>query len=68
MISGATGAFAVVITTFIPKPLPGQDSGEGYETIFMTILFAGGWITLFVALDLIKYGYLISDSVMMGFW
>jgi len=67
MISGATGAFAVVITTFIPKPKPGEDSGDGYETIFITILFAGMWICLFVMLDLIKYGYLISDSVMMGF-
>jgi len=67
MISGATGAFAVVITTFIPKPLPGQNSGEGFETIFITILFAGFWIYLFVLFDFIKYGYLISDSVMMGF-
>ncbi len=73
MISGATGAMAVVMVHLIQK---GNEVGIGLETpieslglqwLFITLLFVGGIQILAGVLKLGKFVRLIPHSVMMGF-
>ena len=41
MISGSTGAFAVVIKTFVDEPSASEPNGEGFEIVFLACIFAG---------------------------
>jgi SulP family sulfate permease len=73
MISGATGAMAVVMVHLIQK---GNEIGVGLETpidnlglqwLFITLLFVGGIQILAGVLKLGKFVRLIPHPVMMGF-
>ncbi len=73
MISGATGAMAIVMVHLIQK---GNEVGIGLETpvenlglqwLFITLLFVGGIQVLAGVLKLGKFVRLIPHSVMMGF-
>ncbi len=73
MISGATGAMAVVMVNLIQK---GNEAGLGLETpienlglqwLFITLLFVGGIQIMAGILKLGKFVRLIPHPVMMGF-
>lgn len=66
MISGATGAMAVVMVSLVQK---GNTMGEmqGLQYLFATLVLAGIIQTLFGVFKLGKFIRLVPHSVMMGF-
>ena len=68
MISGATGAMAVVMVHLVKEgnALGGSDAA-GLQYLFFTLLLAGGIQTLAGVLRLGKFVRMIPHSVMMGF-
>ena len=68
MISGATGAMAVVMVHLVKEgnALGGSDAA-GLQYLFFTLMFAGGIQTLAGVFRLGKFVRMIPHSVMMGF-
>lgn len=67
MISGASGAFAAIIGTFIPKPDELGGSGEGVELLFPSVMLAGVLMTGVRLAGGARFITLIPESVMVGF-
>ncbi|XP_065176004.1 putative sulfate transporter YbaR [Sycon ciliatum] len=67
MINGATGAFASIIGTFITQPAVSGRSGEGVETLFISVVLAGVLMLVAFALDLGRFVSVISFPIMLGF-
>lgn len=66
MISGATGAMAIVMVSLIQKGNILGD-GQGLQYLFATLILAGIIQTLFGVFKLGKFIRLVPHSVMMGF-
>ncbi len=66
MISGATGAMAVVMVSLVQKGNLVGD-GQGLQYLFATLVLAGSIQALFGFLKLGKFIRLVPHSVMMGF-
>mmetsp|Transcript_21604 Transcript_21604/g.52669 ORF Transcript_21604/g.52669 Transcript_21604/m.52669 type:complete len:561 (+) Transcript_21604:62-1744(+) len=67
MVNGATGAFAAIISTFLPEPLEEGGNGVGVELLFPSVMFAGFLMLMFSALDLSRFILLLPSPVMIGF-
>lgn len=68
MISGATGAMAVVMVTLVQEGNAlGADDMAGLQYLFATLLLAGGLQIAAGALRLGKFVRMIPSPVMMGF-
>jgi SulP family sulfate permease len=67
MVNGATGAFAAIISTFLPEPVKNGGNGEGVETIFPSVIFAGFLMCLIAQAGLSKFVLLLPAPVMIGF-
>lgn len=61
MINGATGAFAAIISTFLPE------SQEGIEYLFPSVMLAGLLMAGAMALRLGRFISLVPATVMIGF-
>lgn len=66
MISGATGAMAVVMVSLVQKGEALGD-GQGLQYLFATLILAGSIQAFFGILRLGKFIRLVPHSVMMGF-
>lgn len=67
MVNGATGAFAAIISTFIPAPKENGGNGEGVELLFPSVMVAGVLMFLFAALKLSRFIKILPSPVMIGF-
>jgi SulP family sulfate permease len=67
MVNGATGAFAAIISTFLPEPIEDGGNGKGVETIFPSVIFAGLLMCAIGQLGLSKFILLLPAPVMLGF-
>merc|ERR1719271_1662161 len=67
MVNGATGAFAAIISTFLPEPKEEGGNGEGVELLFPSVMFAGVFMIIAAFLRLEKFILLLPSPVMMGF-
>ncbi len=67
MISGATGAMAVVMVSLVAKGNELGGSGAGVQYLFATLLLVGGVQIAAGALRLGKFVRMIPAPVMMGF-
>ena len=67
MVNGATGAFAAIISTFIKEPSEPGRSGEGVETLFVSVMVAGVLMLIAFALNLGRFVKIISYPIMLGF-
>lgn len=66
MISGATGAMAVVMVSLVQKG-NAMGEGQGLQYLFVALILAGIIQTLFGVFKLGKFIRLVPHSVMMGF-
>jgi SulP family sulfate permease len=67
MVNGATGAFAAIIGTFLPKPDKAGGNGEGVELLFPSVMFAGFLMWCVAATRLSRFILLLPGAVMIGF-
>jgi len=67
MVNGATGAFAAIISTFLPPPVENGGNGAGIELLFPSVMFAGLLMLLVGSLNLSKFILLLPAPVMIGF-
>mmetsp|Transcript_3847 Transcript_3847/g.11382 ORF Transcript_3847/g.11382 Transcript_3847/m.11382 type:complete len:485 (-) Transcript_3847:132-1586(-) len=67
MINGATGAFAAIISTFIPKPEVAGKSGEGVELLFPSVMVAGVFMGCVWLIRGERFITLVPEAVMVGF-
>jgi len=67
MVNGATGAFAAIISTFLPPPAENGGNGAGIELLFPSVMFAGLLMLLVGSLNLSKFILLLPAPVMIGF-
>lgn len=67
MVNGATGAFAAIISTFLPEPEEDGGNGEGVEKLFPSVMLAGVLMLITGALGLSKFILLLPAPVMIGF-
>merc|ERR1712232_917325 len=67
MVNGATGAFAAIISTFLPEPTAKGGNGEGVELLFPSVMLAGLMMWAISALKLSRFILLLPAPVMIGF-
>jgi len=67
MVNGATGAFAAIIATMLPKPTIDGGNGEGVERLFPAVMLAGVLMMLVSGFKLSRFILLLPAPVMIGF-
>jgi len=67
MVNGAEGAFASIISSFIPEPDEDGGNGEGIELLFPSVMACGGFMLLIWLTGSYKYISMLPASVMLGF-
>jgi MFS superfamily sulfate permease-like transporter len=67
MVNGATGAFAAIIGTFLPKPDKAGGNGDGIELLFPSVIVAGIFMWIVAATGLARFILLLPSPVMIGF-
>jgi len=67
MISGAAGARATIIGTFIGTPERVGLNGEGVEIVFPSVIISGGFMLLIWYTKFYRFTKLIPESVLVGF-
>jgi len=67
MISGAAGARATIIGSFLGTPDRVGQNGEGVEIVFPSVIISGGFMLLIWATKFYRYTKLIPESVLVGF-
>eukprot|EP00928_Gymnodinium_smaydae_P023110 TRINITY_DN19194_c0_g2_i1.p1 TRINITY_DN19194_c0_g2~~TRINITY_DN19194_c0_g2_i1.p1 ORF type:complete len:637 (-),score=98.71 TRINITY_DN19194_c0_g2_i1:257-2116(-) len=67
MVNGATGAFAAIISTFLPKPDVVGGNGAGIELLFPSVMVAGVFMLIVSVTKLSRFILLLPSPVMIGF-
>ena len=67
MINGATGAFAAIVSTFLPLPETYGGNGAGIELLFPSVILAGVFMLAVWALNLDRFITMLPLPVMIGF-
>merc|ERR1719395_371716 len=61
MVNGATGAFAAIIGTFLPKPDKAGGNGDGVELLFPSVIVAGIFMWIVAATGLARFILLLPS-------
>jgi SulP family sulfate permease len=67
MVSGAAGARATIIGSFLVDPARAGLNGEGVEIVFPAVIISGGLLLAISALGIYRLTKIIPESVMIGF-
>lgn len=67
LVSGAEGAFAHIIATFVEEPTKHGGNGEGIELLFPSVMMCGVFMLIVWRTGLYKFVSLVPAPVMVGF-